>query len=186
MVPECRRVSPRIMVQREADARIAAIQEKHQERIAEMEKNKEKHRAHAQWMREAPMREAEERRRRFEEARQKKMQEERQWLEEQARLRKEEDEKRETLRKILSEFLDTRPSLLLGVTDVVDEAWNAAQARSERRRFPHRDELFEEVLAAVDTELLTYRDVQDALHGAMDDARDRYYDSRTRTVETLE
>ena len=177
-IPEGRRFSPgsreynERRARREADERIAAMEKAHHE---EQERLKQE-----QWERDAPKRKAQEQQRWLEKAIQRQMEHRRQWQAEQDRLQHEAEEKRKrarecynNLRDKLIEFLDTK-EFVFYFRDVVQDAWNDAVARSEREKFPEQVELFDEVRAAVDTDLLSDRDVMSAVQEALDDNREKY------------
>lgn len=143
-----RAVSPWRRVRQEQDAKIAEIQREHQARIER-----------EQWERDAPKREAEERRRKIEEEKQRRM-------EEQARLRQEAEEQearkqecRTTIYNTLLKYLEKDDFPHHKAFDVAEEAWYAEKERLERRKYRRCDELFEDLLEDIDTELVTFHDL---------------------------
>lgn len=161
-----RAVSPWRRVQQEQEARIAAVEKEHREYVELQQKREQERLDREQWERDAPKREAEERRRKREEAIQRRMEERRAWLQEQARLKKEAEEqearKQECRTKIyntLLEFLQQDDAPRDKVLEVVEQAWYGAQERLERKKYHMCDELFEDLLEDMDTELVTLHDL---------------------------
>lgn len=176
-IPECRQYSPREWDRIKTERLMARIEQERQEQVALQKEQQEERVRREQWERDAPKRKAEEERRQREAAVQQRLEARRQWLQEQARLKQEAEEKRArakecymNVRKILFEFLNDEDFPRGQVYGIVDQAWSAALERSERQEQPLCDQLFEDVLDAVDTDLLTYTDVKDALYRAIDDA----------------
>lgn len=161
-----RAVSPWRRVRQEQEARIAAVEREHREYVESQKKQEQERLDKEQWERDAPKREAEERRRKMEEERQRWMEERGAWLEEQARLKQEAEEqearKQECRTKIyntLLEFLEQDDTPRYKVSQVVEEAWYGAHERLERRKYRMCDELFDDLMEDIDTELVTFHDL---------------------------
>lgn len=178
-----RQVSPRILVQRQTEARIAEVEKEHQELVELQERQKQDHKEQEKRKRNAPQYQAEEQRRQWlqTKARLEKEAEEqrRQWLQEKARLEQEAQEKRARTKECrtnmynaLFDFLQKEEAPRHKASEIVDEAWRGAVERLERRKKPMCDELFDDLLEAVDTELVDYHDLYMEFNRAENDAHE--------------
>ena len=165
-----RAVSPWRRVRQEQEARIAAVEREHREYV-ELQKKQEQEREDERARRlnlpsyraKQDMLILQQRRARIEEE---AREERRKRMEEEARLKEEAEERearkqecRTKLYNTLLEFLQEDDVSHHKASEIVLDAWYGAQERLERRKYHRCDELFEDLLEDIDTELVTLHDL---------------------------